>query len=88
MTRHIGPWLSVSSAAFPHASSRHPPTPPCCRLKKIQDLSPVDVEAALGKLPSDVSPDCVALLRRIFAIEPAQRPSLTGACKWGAGGWL
>ncbi|PSC72848.1 sulfur stress regulator [Micractinium conductrix] len=47
------------------------------RLKKIQDLSPVDVEAALGKLPSDVSPDCVALLRRIFAIEPAQRPSLT-----------
>lgn len=46
------------------------------RLKKIQDLAPQDVEAALGKLPRDVSAGCVALLRRIFCIAPPARPSL------------
>jgi serine/threonine protein kinase len=46
------------------------------RLKKIQELAPADVDAALAKLPSDVSADCVALLRRIFSIPPAARPTL------------
>jgi hypothetical protein len=35
------------------------------------------VEAALGKLPRDVSPECVALLRRILCIPPAGRPTLS-----------
>ncbi|KAL4432868.1 hypothetical protein ABPG77_008194 [Micractinium sp. CCAP 211/92] len=46
------------------------------RLKKIQDLTPQDVEAALAKLPRDVSAGCVSLLRRIFSIPPPVRPSL------------
>ena len=46
------------------------------RLKKIQDLALSDVDAALAKLPGDVSADCCALLRRIFSIPPAARPCL------------
>ena len=54
-----------------------PPAPLPRRLKRIQDLVPPDVEAALGKLPRDVSPECVALLRRILCIPPAGRPTLS-----------
>jgi serine/threonine protein kinase len=46
------------------------------RLKRIQDLVPADVQAALSKLPSDVSPACTSLLRSILCIAPAQRLSL------------
>ena len=72
----------------------HPPPTPTHpltrrRLKAIQDLVPGDVEAALSKLPRDVSPDCVALLRRIFSIAPATRPALADimADPWCAAGW-
>ena len=58
-------------------------------MQAIQDLAPGDVEAALSKLPRDVSPDCVALLRRIFSIAPATRPALADimADPWCAAGW-
>lgn len=46
------------------------------RLRKIQDLVPADVDLALTKLPHDISPDCVTLLKRILCIAPAARPTL------------
>lgn len=91
------PGATLPCAACPcpvHRESRHralpgllnPPPPP--RLKKIQDLAPQDVEAALGKLPRDVSAGCVALLRRIFCIAPPARPSLNDIMvdAWWVGG--
>ncbi len=45
------------------------------------------MDAALAKLPSDVSADCVAMLRRIFSIPPAARPTLADIMAVrGAGG--
>ena len=74
-----------------HAAANIPaPSPPHLalpdRLKKIQELAPADVDAALTKLPSDVSADCVALLRRIFSIPPAARPTLADIMAVGGGG--
>lgn len=72
--------------------------PPCTthpplhrrRLKAIQDLGQADVDSAISKLPRDVSPECVSLLRRIFSIAPAGRPALADimADPWWVGGWV
>ena len=68
---------SACSFPAPLLLSSLRPAPLPRRLKRIQDLVPPDVEAALGKLPRDVSPECVALLRRILCIPPAGRPTLS-----------
>lgn len=60
------------AGCYPFADARHE-----VHLKRIKELTPVDVEVALARLPG-VSAECTALMRRMLTIDPIARISLDG----------